>query len=314
MFVAKNLSPERESKRQKKEPEIMEPSFPLLSPNNCGHWYIRYGFCIVCKSTVDKTIEGRVFDGLHLSSEALALTKRLITKFSCLNMKKLHLVLDLDLTLIHSVRVPCLSEAEKYLIEEAGSTTREDLWKMKVRGDPISITIEHLVKLRPFLCEFLKEANEMFTMYVYTKGTRPYAEAILKLIDPKKLYFGHRVITRNESPHTKTLDMVLADERGVVIVDDTRKAWPNNKSNLVLIGRYNYFRSQSRVLKPHSEEKTDESENNGGLANVLKLLKGIHHKFFKVEEEVESQDVRLLLKDIEFVRRRFMCKMISLSI
>ncbi|XP_019096408.1 PREDICTED: uncharacterized protein LOC104765831 [Camelina sativa] len=299
MSVDKDLSSKPpESKRQKKE-----LSFSLLSPDNCGHWYIRHGVCTVCRSKVDKNSQGRElvyhFDGLQLSQEALALTKRLTTNFSCLNMKKLHLVLDLDHTLIHSVRVRCLSEAEKYLIEEAGSTTREDLWKMKVRGDPIpAITIEYLLKLRPFVGDFLKEANELFTMYVYTKGTRRYAKSILKLIDPKKLYFGHRVITRNESPHTKTLDLVLADERGVVIVDDTCKAWPNHKSNLVLIGRYKYFRFESRLSKHHSEEKTDESENNGGLANVLKLLKEVHRRFFKVEEELESQDVRLLLKDI----------------
>ncbi|XP_010468300.1 PREDICTED: RNA polymerase II C-terminal domain phosphatase-like 4 [Camelina sativa] len=315
MSVDKDLSSERpESKRQKKE-----PSFSLLSPDNCGHWYIRHGVCTVCRSKVDKNSQGRAldyhFDGLQLSQEALALTKRLTTNFSCLNMKKLHLVLDLDHTLIHSVRVRCLSEAEKYLIEEAGSTTREDLWKMKVRGDPIpAITIEYLLKLRPFVGDFLKEANELFTMYVYTKGTRRYAKAILKLIDPKKLYFGHRVITRNESPHAKTLDLVLADERGVVIVDDTRKAWPNHKSNLVLIGRYKYFRFESRLSKHHSEEKTDESENNGGLANVLKLLKEVHRRFFKVEEELESQDVRLLLKDVDFGRLRRLSRMITLGI
>ncbi|EOA32615.1 hypothetical protein CARUB_v10015909mg [Capsella rubella] len=312
MSVDKDLSSEPESKKQKKE-----PSFTLLPPDNCGHWFIRYGVCTVCKSKVDKNSQGRALDyhcdGLQLSQEALALTKRLTTNFSCLNMKKLHLVLDLDHTLIHSVRVRCLSEAEKYLIEEAGSTTREDLWKMKVRGDPIPVNIDYLLKLRPFIGDFLKEANELFTMYVYTKGTRRYAKAILKLIDPKKLYFGHRVITRNESPHTKTLDLVLADERGVVIVDDTRKAWPNHKSNLVLIGRYKYFRFESRLLKHHWEEKTDESENNGGLANVLKLLKEVHRRFFKVEEELESQDVRLLLKNVDFGRLRRLSKMIYLG-
>ncbi|XP_010507832.1 PREDICTED: uncharacterized protein LOC104784500 [Camelina sativa] len=300
MSLDKDLSSERpESKRQKKE-----PSFSLLSPDNCGHWYICYGGCTVCRSKVDKNSQGRAldyhFDGLQLSQEALALTKRLTTNFSCLSMKKLHLVLDLDHTLIHSVRVRCLSEAEKYLIEEAGSTTREDLWKMKVRGDPIpAITIEYLLKLRPFVGDFLKEANELFTMYVYTKGTRDYAEAILKLIDPNKLYFGHRVITRNESPDKKTLDLVLADERGVVIVDDTRKVWPNHKRNLSEISRYKYFRYEGEESKPHSEEKTDESESSGGLADVLSLLKEVHSRFFRVEEELESMDVRLIMSVVK---------------
>ncbi|XP_019092417.1 PREDICTED: RNA polymerase II C-terminal domain phosphatase-like 4, partial [Camelina sativa] len=269
----------------------------------CGHWYILHGVCTVCKSRVDKSSQGRasdyLFDGLQISQEALALTKRLTTRFSC-NMRKLHLVLDLDHTLLHSVLVGYLSEAEKYLIKEAGSTTREDLLKVNVRAT--YITLRYLTKLRPFFGDFLKEANELFTMYVYTKGTRGYAEAILKLIDPKKLYFGHRVITRNESPDKKTLDLVLADERGVVIVDDTRKVWPNHKRNLLEISRYKYFRYEGQESKPHSEEKTDESGSSGGLADVLSLLKEVHSRFFRVEEELESMDVRLLLQEIEFDR------------
>jgi RNA polymerase II C-terminal domain phosphatase-like 3/4 len=51
---------------------------------------------------------------------------------------------------------------------------------------------------------------------------------------------------------------------------------------------------------PYSEEKTDESESEGGLANVLKLLKEVHQRFFRVEEELESKDVRSLLQEIDF--------------
>ncbi|EOA32567.1 hypothetical protein CARUB_v10015857mg [Capsella rubella] len=291
MSLDKKLSPEQEpepeSKRQKRNEQeiIMQPPWSeLFSPDSCGHWFILYGVCTVCKSRVDRGGLARAsdyyFEGLQLSQEALALTKRLTTRFSC-NMKKLHLVLDLDHTLIHSVKLGYLSEAEKYLIEEAGSTTREDLWNIKVRGDHmyVSTILDYLTKLRPFARDFLKEANEMFTMHVYTKGTRHYAKAILELIDPTKLYFGHRVITRDESPDSKTLDLVLADERGVLVVDDTRRVWPNHKRNLVEISRYKYFRFEGQESKPHSEEMTDESESNGGLADALRSLKEVHYRF-----------------------------------
>ncbi|CAF2128171.1 unnamed protein product [Brassica napus] len=220
-----------------------------------------------------------------LSHEAVAVTKHLTTLVSCSNEKKLHLVLDLDHTLLHTTRIPRLTQAEKYLIEEA--------------GDPMVF----LTKLRPYVREFLKEANEMFTMYAYTMGNRDYSKFILDVIDPKQIFFGERVITRDESPYMKTLDLVLAHERGVVIVDDTRDVWPDHKRNLIEISRYKYFRmNNSRHSKPFSEEKTDESENNGGLANVLKLLKEVHCEFFRVanEKELESKDVRLLLQEIEF--------------
>lgn len=226
----------------------------------CGHFFVRYGICCNCRSTVDRDY-GRAFDylvhGLQLSHKAVAVTKSLTTQLACLNERKLHLVLDLDHTLLHSIMISRLSEGEKYLLGE--SDFREDLW---------TLDREMLIKLRPFVHEFLKEANEIFSMYVYTMGNRDYAQAVLKWIDPKKVYFGDRVITRDESGFSKTLDLVLADECGVVIVDDTRHVWP------------------------------DHERNQGSLANVLKVLKDVHQEFFRGGiEELDSKDVRLLLQE-----------------
>ncbi|KAF2580250.1 hypothetical protein F2Q68_00003187 [Brassica cretica] len=278
---------------------VINISFSPYS-NTCLHSVSLHGICIACNSIVDELdLYRRPFEylspGLQLTHDAVALTKRLETLSSSLGEKKrLHLVLDLDHTLLHAEKVYRLTEAEKYLIGEAG-TTRDDLWKLK--------SSDFLVKLRPHLRDFLREANKMFTMHVYTMGTRSYAEAILEVIDPDRFYFGKRVITRDESPRIKTLDLVLADERGVIIVDDTRDVWPDHKGNLILISRYKYFRMKSsQHSKPYSEEKTDESESKSGLADVFKILKEVHYRFFRVREELESKDVRLLLQEIAFNR------------
>ncbi|CAH2053291.1 unnamed protein product [Thlaspi arvense] len=299
MCVVENLSIKPKAKRRKIESAINGSSSSLSSSSRCGHFNVRHGVCAGCKSTVDKS-QARSLDfpsnGLQLSHEAMVLQKRLTTNFSCLNDKKLHLVLDLDHTLIHAVEVARLSIAEKYLLLE--ETKRQDLWKVKLRGQRVEI----LTKVRPFLGDFLKEANELFTMHIYTMGTRVYAESILEVIDPEKTYFGNRVVTRNESPdNRKTLDLVLADERGVVIVDDTCEVWTHHTSNLVEISKYMYFRMNRYEPKPHSEERTDESERSyGGLADVLEFLKKVHCEFFSVkEDQLESQDVRLLLQELE---------------
>ncbi|CAF2100355.1 unnamed protein product [Brassica napus] len=294
MSVVNNLSLEQRAKKQRIEPVTNESS----SSSRCGHWFLRYGECTTCKSTVHKD-QGGVFDylsdGLQLSHEAVAATKQ--------RSRELHLVLDLDHTLLHTTPLLRLTEAEKYLIKEAASITRHDLWEWTTGGDDPVVS---LTKLRPFVCGFLEEANKMFTMSVYTKGIRDYTMLILDVIDPKKIYFGDRVITRDESPDVKTLDLALAHERGTLIVDDTRDVWPDYQSNLIVISKYNYFRrmSNSQHSKPYSEEKTDESEKEGGLANVLKLLKEAHSAFFRVteEKELESKDVRLLLQEINFNR------------
>ncbi|RID71826.1 hypothetical protein BRARA_C03746 [Brassica rapa] len=265
------------------------------SSNTCLHSVSLHGICIACNSIVDELdLYRRPFEylspGLQLTQDAVALTKRLETLSSSLGKQKLHLVLDLDHTLLQAEKVYRLAEAERYLIGEAGS--RDDLWKLK--------SSDFLVKLRPLLRDFLREANKMFTMHVYTMGTRSYAEAILELIDPDRFYFGKRVITRDESPCTKTLDLVLADERGVMIVDDTRDVWPDHKSNLIVISRYKYFRMKRS--QHYSEEKTDESESKSGLVDVFRILKEVHRRFFKVREELASKDVRLLLQEIAFNR------------
>ncbi|CAH8252945.1 unnamed protein product [Arabidopsis lyrata] len=258
---------------------------------NCGHFFVRYGICCNCRSKVDREY-GRAFDylvhGLQLSHKAVAVTKSLTTQLACLNERKLHVVLDLDHTLLHSVMVSRLSEGEKYLLRE--SDLREDLW---------TLDREMLIKLRPFVHEFLNEANEFFSMYVYTMGNRDYAQAVLKLIDPKKVYFGDRVITRDESGFSKTLDLVLADECGVVIVDDTRHVWPDHERNLLQITKYSYFRDYNQEdSKSYAEEKRDESRSQGSLANVLKVLKKIHQEFFSGGiEKLDSKDVRLLLQE-----------------
>ena len=206
---------------------------------------------------------------------------------------KLHLVLDLDQTLLHYVPVSELSDKEKYIMQELDS--RGDLLSSFNGGTP-----RHLIKLRPFLREFLKEANKLFRMHVYTMGTYGYARYILSEIDPGKRYFGNRVITREKSPHNKTLDRISADQRRVVIVDDNASAWPQHKPNLVQVKQYIYFRYQmtnndsEEEFYSHAEKKSDESRSNGSLSKVLKILQKAHTRF---QEEEDSYDLRLLIRD-----------------
>jgi RNA polymerase II subunit A-like phosphatase len=41
--------------------------------------------------------------------------------------------------------------------------------------------------------------NTMYEMHVYTMGTRSYADAICKAIDPEGKFFGTRILSRDES-------------------------------------------------------------------------------------------------------------------
>ncbi|CAA7057807.1 unnamed protein product [Microthlaspi erraticum] len=214
---------------------------------------------------------------------------------------KLHLVLDLDHTLIHTVYVSQLSEKEKYLIEQVDSSV--DLWRVNEDEDP---TNDYIIKLRPFVREFQQEANKLFTMYVYTMGNSSYAQTVLDLIDPDRVYFEDRVITYEKSPTKKTLAHLAVDKRTVVIVDDTREVWASgDKKNLLEIAKYFYFRDGANS-KSYAEKKRDESRSKGSLAQVLKILKDAHSLFGK---KFGSKDLRIL---IDHCRRKRQCCFLDL--
>ncbi len=80
-----------------------------------------------------------------------------------------------------------------------------------------------MTKLRPFVRTFLNEASEMFEMYIYTMGDRPYALEMAKLLDPQGEYFNSKVISRDDGTqrHQKGLDIVLGQESAVLILDNT---------------------------------------------------------------------------------------------
>ncbi|KAI8018185.1 RNA polymerase II C-terminal domain phosphatase-like 4 [Camellia lanceoleosa] len=71
---------------------------------------------------------------------------------------------------------------------------------------------------------FLKEASNLFEMYIYTMGERSYALEMAKLLDPEKIYLSSRVIAQDDCTqrHQKGLDVVLGQESAVLILDDTK--------------------------------------------------------------------------------------------
>ena len=52
---------------------------------------------------------------------------------------------------------------------------------------------------RPGLQRFLEDMSRLYEMHVYTMGTRSYADAVCKFIDPEDKIFSRRILTRDES-------------------------------------------------------------------------------------------------------------------
>ncbi|MCL7033513.1 hypothetical protein MKW94_005411 [Papaver nudicaule] len=221
--------------------------------------------------------------------------------------KKLCLVLDLDHTLLHSVRVQdVVSANERDYLNERVSSPTEDSY-----GDNLYITTvnggERYTKLRPHTREFLKKASGMFQLFIYTMGTRAYARKMGKLLDPENVFFKKNinVVSREDSTSetAKNLDVLVGPNgRNTVIIDDTKSVWPNNNRNLIEIDKYKYFTDE----KLGYQLNRDVDEEDGALKSILEVLEDIHKTFFdfhpvpqsgsaELEEYAKSVDVRPVL-------------------
>ena len=165
---------------------------------------------------------------------------------------RLILVLDLDQTLLQTVSG--IMEGEGlHRFTQAGFTTC----------------------LRPHLNEFLESLRDKFEMYVYTMGTRPYAELMCGLIDPHHTYFRQRIISKDDARSSnKSLRQLLpSDDSMVVILDDTEEVWPRCP-NLVVADKYWYFGEK------HEETERFNADNDVFLAYMARLFIQVHQNFF----------------------------------
>lgn len=249
---------------------------------------------MLCNEGVNDTF-GLSFDyilqGLRYAYLEVSRLKKRNTK-NLLKKKKLHLVLDLDHTLLHSRMIAKLSSEERHLKNQVDSVERisdGNLFHLERMG--------FLVKLRPYVRTFLEEAGAMFEMYICTMGSRDYAVQAAKLLDPDSKYFGSRIIAREDfkQKEKKNLNLVLGQESGVIILDDTDSVWADYSDNLITVSRYNYFKGSKDDDRSYSEERTDESETNGALANILRVLKTVHGLYFAHHA---CKDVRKYLANI----------------
>ncbi|KAI3917252.1 hypothetical protein MKX01_000029 [Papaver californicum] len=219
-----------------------------------------------------------------------------IYRRSFFTKQKLCLVLDLDHTLLHSVRIQDVSaEEQQYLNLQVSSMKDMD-------GNNLYKHVGRYTKLRPYTREFLKEVSDSFELFIYTMGTRDYAKEMGRILDPSGVIFKSRIVSRDDSTkdNRKNLDVLAGpNEKNTIIIDDTKHVWEENEKNLIKIDKYNYFTESGHKLKKDDEE-------DGALESISEVLNCVHKIFFEsflvpstdfeVREYVNSADVRPVLK------------------
>ncbi|XP_047337494.1 RNA polymerase II C-terminal domain phosphatase-like 4 [Impatiens glandulifera] len=275
------------------------------------------GLCFVCgwqlssnSPTMTNYVDVDERIPLKYVLDDFSITKKEFFLFRCTNYrtnliekKKLSLILDLDNTLIHSISF------DDFLKEDH---TR-DSKSLKEKGIVTSQKRKILTKIRPYVTCFLKEMSKLFELYIYTLGSRSYANAFANMVDRDEALFDWRVISRDDctTKGEKNLDVVLGgEEKAVVIVDDNESVWPKHKDNVLQIKPYYYWQK--------NQKKTESTENSSNYVNdddvnddddielliMLTTLKKLHRKFFNCKRfYIHENDVR---HKIKFARKYYL--------
>jgi len=230
--------------------------------------------CVSCGKIVlnTKTTASLTVGGRHLqltSSEANRIQEAKIQNLQRNN--KLALVLDLDHTLLHAVQVD--GQTPTQTVQQNG-----EIHHLPIE-DIVNGSVKHLVmKKRPHLDYFLEKANELFQITIYTAGTKRYAEAVVKVIDPTKKYIADRIVSRSDGLTIradmldKSLDKIfLKDSSMAVIVDDREDVWKGDQGKqLLLVRPYMYFYpgTASTLLIGAQGSTVSEVNNDPGASSV----------------------------------------------
>ncbi|RLN56824.1 hypothetical protein BBJ29_003173 [Phytophthora kernoviae] len=241
--------------------------------------------CLMCLAVVDEE-ENEDMESVNVVShgQVIRLNMEEAKKFDSDNIrrqlgaKKLSLVLDLDHTLLHAVRVDDV-------VSEINKT--DDIYFFFIPG----LAQQHVVKLRPGLTEFLLELSVLYDLFIYTHGTRLYAEQIVKIIDPDETFFKNRIVARTDTPDMlhKSLKLLFpsCDDSMILVLDDRIDVWKENEGNVFLIEPYHYFKCTSEINNASGRGVAglDDSESEGSedrhLAQTTTVLKHVHEVFYE---------------------------------
>lgn len=192
--------------------------------------------------------------------------------------RKLSLVVDLDQTIIHAAVDPTIAEWQKDE-ENPNHEVVKDVRSFQLKDDgPGMHGCWYYIKLRPGLQDFLESIARIYELYIYTMGTRQYAEQIAKIVDPQGKYFGDRILSRDESGSmiVKNLERLFpVDTKMVVIIDDRADVWKWSP-NLIRVTQFEFFKGigdiNSSFLPKVEEIKTtvieSADDSNGTDATV----------------------------------------------
>ncbi|KAI8929943.1 hypothetical protein BC831DRAFT_441660 [Entophlyctis helioformis] len=258
--------------------EVLDPRLPLLIiVEPCGHPVQLNGLCAICGkdlSIADYTGTDTARATINMTHDSLGVT---ISQREALRIenetserlkqaRKLSLVLDLDQTVIHATVDPTVGE----WMADPENPNFPALTEVHHFTLPDSQVI-YYIKLRPGTRQFLNEMFEKYEMHIYTMGTRNYARAVAKILDPDRRLFADRILSRDDSGSFsfKSLQRLFpCDQSMVVVVDDRADVWQWSP-NLLRIKPYDFFVGIGDINEPAYIVAANESHPKTKPPSIL---------------------------------------------
>jgi len=199
---------------------------------------------------------------------------------------KLRLVLDMDETLLHSVKTNIQDPQNLSCIP----TDTSSIFSFSLSQNSV-----FTVFLRPHLGEFLKQVSKHYEIYIYTNGTDGYAKTIyhhLQKIYPSctiQAIFTKSVHTRTNTK--KQLHKMLCKRSMSLIVDDRPEVWcDEDMENIIPIVPFKC--NISDLMNASSSVYLDQE-----LVSLQDYLIKLHQQYIKsLRYNRGNVDIRQVLK------------------
>ncbi|KAL0481895.1 RNA polymerase II subunit A C-terminal domain phosphatase [Acrasis kona] len=274
-----------------------------LTPNYCAHDLTYRGLCTSCGQDIADICKRAPSKYESASTEQLGISLDWIAPGVCglqannrdimleifkqdykamRRSGKLRLVLDMDETMLHSIKTPLNGQN---IIPPNGHNRFSFC---------TSQSSAFTVFLRPHLFDFLQNVGKLYEIYIYTNGTDRYAKTIyqhLQALNPScniQAIFTKAV--RGRTTAKKQLHKMLCKRSMSLIVDDKPEVWcEEDSSNIIPITPFrcqidDFVNSQSNVYM-------DEE-----LLSLQDYLIRLHGKYIKMLKWNKQVDVRDVLK------------------
>ena len=143
------------------------------------------------------------------------------------NTHKKTLILDLDETLVHC-EFNSFTNVKHDIVSFYDEETKEE--------------VKVFVSLRPNVREFLINVKEYFDIALFTASIKPYADAVISLIDPSNEIFSFKLYREScikvGKAYIKDLRIINREMSSLIIVDNSLYSFANQLSNGVLISSF----------------------------------------------------------------------------